>query len=84
MQERNSHETEPRNEDIALLAHHFYVTEGSRDGHDLEHWLRAKHQLSSARSSDSRIQTGANSEKNQTDKARKVGRASTPGAGTGK
>jgi hypothetical protein len=36
----------PTNADIARLAHTFFISEGSRDGHDMEHWLRAKSQLS--------------------------------------
>jgi hypothetical protein len=37
---------ESDNEEIARLAYSFFEAEGSQDGHDLEHWLRAKEQLS--------------------------------------
>jgi hypothetical protein len=32
-----------------VLAHSFFETEGRRDGHDIEHWLRAEDQLSNGR-----------------------------------
>lgn len=41
--------SEPHDEDIALLAHSIFETEGRRDGYDIEHWLRAKDQLSLGR-----------------------------------
>jgi hypothetical protein len=42
----NLHTTERQDEDVAILAHSFFETEGRRDGHDVEHWLRAEYQLS--------------------------------------
>lgn len=55
MRKNNSKQTsnvsEPREEDIALLAHSIFETEGRRDGYDIEHWLRAKDQLSVGRPS---------------------------------
>ncbi|MGB5106005.1 MAG: DUF2934 domain-containing protein [Candidatus Zixiibacteriota bacterium] len=41
----NLHTAERQNEDIAELAHSFFETEGRRNGHDVEHWLRAEYQL---------------------------------------
>lgn len=49
MQKRNSNQestsNEPHHEEIALLAHSIFETEGCRDGFDIDHWLRAKDQL---------------------------------------
>ena len=55
----NLHATEPQNEDIAVLAHSFFETEGRRDGHDIEHWLRAEDQLSNGRLSENKARQHA-------------------------
>jgi|SRR6185437_16109337 len=47
----NSHPAEPTNAEIAKLAYSFFEAAGRLEGHDLEHWLRAKEQLSKERSS---------------------------------
>ena len=55
----NLHATERRNQDIAVLAHSFFETEGRRDGHDIEHWLRAEDQLSNGRLSQNKARQRA-------------------------
>ena len=55
----NSRFAEPSNEEIARLAYSFFETEGRADGHDVEHWLRAKKQLSKDRSSGDKPQRDA-------------------------
>lgn len=57
----NSHLAEPTNEEIARLAYSFFETEGRLDGHDLEHWLRAREQLSKSYSSRTKPQKDARS-----------------------
>jgi len=42
----NSQAAEPTNEQIAALAHSFFEADGQQNGRVLEHWLRAKEQLS--------------------------------------
>jgi hypothetical protein len=54
--EHNTHHAEPVNEAIAVLAYSFFEATGRLDGHDLEHWLRAKNQLAKGRSSGNRLQ----------------------------
>ncbi len=56
----DSHPAEPATEEIAVLAYSFFEASGRLDGHDLEHWLRAKEQLSKSCSS------GNNSKKDVT------------------
>jgi hypothetical protein len=55
---QNTHHAEPANEEIAALAYSFFEIEGRLGGHDLEHWLRAKQQLSKDCSSGNRSQKG--------------------------
>ena len=55
----NSHPAEPTHEEIARLAYSFFEAEGRLDGHDLEHWVRAREQLSKARSPGNKSQTSA-------------------------
>ena len=55
----NSHPAEPTNEEIARLAYSFFEAEGRLDGHDLEHWVRAREQLSKARSPGNKSETSA-------------------------
>ena len=55
----NSHPAEPTHEDIARLAYSFFEAEGRLDGHDLEHWVRAREQLSKDRSPGNKSQTSA-------------------------
>ena len=42
----DTHPAEPANEEIAVLAYSIFEASGRLDGHDLEHWLRAREQLS--------------------------------------
>lgn len=56
---QDTRHTEPTNEEIAALAYSFFEIEGRLGGHDLEHWLRAKQQLSKGCSSESISQKGA-------------------------
>jgi len=42
----SSHAAEPANEKIAALSYFIFEADGRPDGCDLEHWLRAKEQLS--------------------------------------
>jgi hypothetical protein len=37
---------EPLNQEIAVVVYSLFEAEGKLDGHDLEHWLRAKDLLS--------------------------------------
>lgn len=55
----HSHPVEPTNEEIALLAYSYFETEGRLDGHDLEHWLRAREQLSQSYTSRTKPQKEA-------------------------
>ena len=45
--DQNSHE--PTDEEIALCAYRIWLQEGSPQGHDREHWLKARKQLISER-----------------------------------
>lgn len=36
---------DPSSEDVALRAHELYLQRGSKDGHDVEDWLRAEREL---------------------------------------
>jgi hypothetical protein len=38
-------ERRPTREEIELLAYNIYVSRGSVEGHDLEHWLEAEREL---------------------------------------
>ncbi|MGH7952929.1 MAG: DUF2934 domain-containing protein [Limisphaerales bacterium] len=60
--EHNTHHTEPANEAIAALAYSFFEATGRLDGHDLEHWLRAKEQLVKSRSHENESQKGVKPE----------------------
>jgi hypothetical protein len=62
----NSHPAEPKNEEIARLAYSFFESEGRLNGHDLEHWLRAREQLFKARSSENKSQKDARPESTPT------------------
>jgi len=42
---KSSTRRQPDLEEIAAAAYHLYLEYGSRDGHDLEHWLRAEELL---------------------------------------
>jgi DUF2934 family protein len=55
----NSNPAEPTNAEISRLAYSFFEVEGRLDGHDLEHWVRAREQLSQARSPGNKSQTCA-------------------------
>ena len=56
---QDTHPAEPANEEIAALAYSFFEAGGRLDGHDLEHWLRAKEQLSKDCSSENKSQKDA-------------------------
>lgn len=55
--EQDTHRAEPTNEETAALAYSFFEASGRLNGHDLEHWLRAKEQLSKGDSSGNSPQT---------------------------
>jgi hypothetical protein len=42
---KSSTRRQPDREQIVAAAYHLYLEYGSRDGHDLEHWLRAAEEL---------------------------------------
>ena len=42
---KSSTRRQPDREQIAAAAYHLYLEYGRRDGHDLEHWLRAEELL---------------------------------------
>ena len=55
--EQDTHRAEPTNEETAALAYSFFEASGRLNGHDLEHWLRAKEELSKSGSSGGGPQT---------------------------
>jgi hypothetical protein len=50
---------EPSNAEIGVVAYSFFEAAGRLDGHDIEHWLRAKEQLSKDLSSGIKSQKNA-------------------------
>jgi hypothetical protein len=62
----NSHPAEPENEEIARLAYSFFEAEGRLDGHDFEHWVRAREQLSQSSSLRKRAEKDAGRERTST------------------
>jgi hypothetical protein len=72
--------TEPANEEVAELAYSFFVAGGRVDGLALEHWLRAKEQLSKVCSSENKSPTGTQTGNDQAknDTAEKTSAAHTP------
>lgn len=54
----DSRPAEPANEEIAALAYSFFEASGRLNGLDLEHWLRAKEQLTIVCSSENKPLTG--------------------------
>lgn len=54
----DSRPAEPANEEVAALAYSFFEAGGRVDGLALEHWFRAKKQLSKVCSSENKSPTG--------------------------
>jgi hypothetical protein len=47
--DQNPAPSEPTDEEIALCAYRIWLHEGCPVGHDQEHWLKAKEQLTAAK-----------------------------------
>jgi DUF2934 family protein len=52
-------EAHPTYEEIELLAYQIYIERGCADGHDVDDWLQAEHELSEKYANTSRMAKGA-------------------------